>query len=255
MDQLIKLLEAAKKSGAEGVSAVFHVKWDFTVRVDFDKGELNGLDESGLRDSLAEKVDEMVGMFKTADAITIESLIEVQDAETGDDIELPADAGLVAVTPMCKKCGSWMHGDYCSDDTCTYSEWPQHVPLGEIEAETAASVRRRHSVVPRIRVNAEVHTDDQNVKVEFDAAPWFAQASDEDIMALHEIDWGGGEAADNVAEHFIGKHAGIDGLFDYLRAIRNGCAMGFECSVDDDDVFGWLEQNRPDLLVRCLKAG
>lgn len=31
--------------------------------------------------------------------------------------------------------------------------------------------------------------------------------------------------------------------------------MGFECTVEEDDAFGWLERNRPDLCNALVKAG
>lgn len=158
---------------------------------------------------------------------------------------------------VCKNCGSPMHGDYCSDDTCAYSEWPQRVPREELLNEPTPVLRERHNVVPRIRVCAEVHSDDYRVQAGFDAAPWFAQASDEAIVRLADAEWGTGEAADVVAEHFMKTHVRIAFMFDYLDTFPEGAAIGFECSVDPDSAKDWLKQNRPGLWarLRCAENG
>lgn len=41
------------------------------------------------------------------------------------------------------------------------------------------------------KIKAEVHTDDHIYEVNFDAEPWFAQASDKEILEVAECGWGG----------------------------------------------------------------
>src|SRR5579862_6158644 len=51
------------------------------------------------------------------------------------------------------------------------------------------------------KVAASCYSDDHVVEVKnFDATPWFAQASDEDLLALHDEGYGGDYTADSVAE-------------------------------------------------------
>ncbi|MBK4737893.1 hypothetical protein [Noviherbaspirillum pedocola] len=153
----------------------------------------------------------------------------------------------------CARCGSHMEGDYCSDEICPYSEWPQRVPLQELEAERADGLRKRYGVLPRVRVYAEVHDDSHFKKEEFDAAPWFAQATEEQIINLHGIGWKGDEPSDVVAEFFEKSNRGIADLFAFCRAThttRNH--VGFECSVDEDSAMDWLKLHRPGLWAQLV---
>lgn len=99
-------------------------------------------------------------------------------------------------------------------------------------------------------IRAEVHSDDHNCKVEFDATKWIEQASDEEILALVECGYRGDYPADVVAE-FYGDTV-TKPLFDYLGVIRNDPSKkdccGFECSVEPVDVRCWLDLNKHDLL-------
>lgn len=97
--------------------------------------------------------------------------------------------GADATPAVCGKCGTSLAGDYCADETCPYSEWPQHVPLSELQEMPADDLREKYAVLPRIRVPAEVHDDAFLNRIEFDAALWFAQATDRAIVHLHDIGW------------------------------------------------------------------
>lgn len=87
-------------------------------------------------------------------------------------------------------------------------------------------------------VKAEVHSDDYRVEIEFDAASWFAQATNDEILALAAIDWGGDYAADNVARFF--SDTTTKKLFDYS-------GLGFECHVNEKTAMKWLKLHRPNL--------
>jgi hypothetical protein len=104
---------------------------------------------------------------------------------------------------------------------------------------------------------AEVHSDDHVFEVEFDATPWFEQASNEAIVALADCEWGGDYAADAVADFFSESNEQISDLFTYLHTIRNLRSHkdmnGFECHVNSEDAYAWLEANRPG-LVAAVKA-
>lgn len=112
------------------------------------------------------------------------------------------------------------------------------------------------SVDPRIAllspgVQAEVHNDSHSMTVDFNAAAWFAQACDKDILELSKIGWRGDYAADAVAEYFESSNGDIAALFSYCRATHNTRRHeGFECSVNEDDAVKWLETHRPALLEK-----
>jgi hypothetical protein len=107
----------------------------------------------------------------------------------------------------------------------------------------------------KFAIKAEVHTDDHNYEVPFDAEDFFKTADAEDIVALKDCGWRGDYAADAVAQHFEGRTDGlqndeIDELFNYLARIggtRASC--GFEVSVDEDDARAWLALRRPEVLA------
>ena len=112
---------------------------------------------------------------------------------------------------------------------------------------------------------AEVHSDDRVFEVDFDATPWFRQASNDEIIALAEIGWGGDSEADEVAEFCEAGNNEITEMFSYLRRLsgrRNAC--GSECHVDEDSAMDWIRTNRPELASKiegtsekfeCSKCG
>lgn len=100
---------------------------------------------------------------------------------------------------------------------------------------------------PNNMIQAEVHSDDHVYGVDFNATPWFDQASDEEIESLLNCDFGGDYPADEVARHFDGQNQEITILLDYCRR-KDG--IGFECHVDVDDVGKWLAENRPNLYQK-----
>lgn len=92
-------------------------------------------------------------------------------------------------------------------------------------------------------VRATVTSDTTGAQVDFDAAPWFAQASDKDIRDLHAINWSHNYAADAVAEHFRKTNA--------IREILNE-GGGFECYVAEDGAMAWLQQHKITLWASLL---
>ena len=103
---------------------------------------------------------------------------------------------------------------------------------------------------PTVAIQAEAHSDDQAVRIKFDALAWFRESSAENILALANCGWGGDYPADAVVLHTQ------DGeqekrLFSYLTIHPK---MGFECHVNEDNAMAWLADNRPevhDLLQRA----
>lgn len=100
-------------------------------------------------------------------------------------------------------------------------------------------------------IDAETHSDDREFEIRFDAAPWFEQASDEEIIALAEIDWRGDEAADVIALFMEDRDERIADMFQYLRStsVRNRRnPPGFEVSIHVKLAVRWIAKNRPHLL-------
>lgn len=106
-------------------------------------------------------------------------------------------------------------------------------------------------------IDAEVHSDDHNVKVQFDAVDWFRHAQEPDLLKLHATGWGGDYAADAVAEHFNRDGYEVKKLFDYLAIIKDDPSKkdvnGFECHVNGEHAMWWLREHRKDMYDK-LKA-
>jgi hypothetical protein len=80
--------------------------------------------------------------------------------------------------------------------------------------------------------------------VNFDAVPWFEQASDEEISELAAKGWGGDYEADAVAE-FIDTPE--------IRAIIDKGA-GFEVHIDGPQAMVWLADNRTNLYEELAEV-
>jgi hypothetical protein len=106
--------------------------------------------------------------------------------------------------------------------------------------------KRQRPVIP-----AECHSDDHKVRARFDALPWFAQASDEDIRELAGCNWGGDYPADGVAQFLSGRHRRVARVFRYLSYrptfAYSGDRVGFECHVSGPAALRWLREHRPAL--------
>jgi hypothetical protein len=125
----------------------------------------------------------------------------------------------------------------------------KHLPSKPAEAvkDLMQARKRIKELIDEIEVpftvRAEVHSDDHMHEVAFDAVEWFQQASDEEIIALAKIEWGGDYEADEVAKHFEDENEGIEALMSYCCRSQN--AVGFECSVGSEDALKWLKEHRP----------
>jgi hypothetical protein len=92
-------------------------------------------------------------------------------------------------------------------------------------------------------IKAEVHDDNHQNKVNFDATPWFVGATDEEIQDLAECDWGGDYPADAVAEMIANVDPKVNNVLEFKSH-----DVGFECHVDGDSAIEWIKNNRPHLL-------
>ena len=97
-------------------------------------------------------------------------------------------------------------------------------------------------------VMIEVHTDDQAVRILMDARPWLAQATEKELIELSTIDYRGDYAADDIYHYLVSindKDANL--VANYLATsprMLNGDRVGFEVIADEDEVLGWLKENR-----------
>lgn len=103
----------------------------------------------------------------------------------------------------------------------------------------------------RFTIPAEVHSDDYVAESSFDAAPWFAQATDKQIRDLAACGWGGNYPADSVAEwfHDLKQSPEVSAVFDYIHLRRRVETIGFECHVDEEAALAWLAAKRPELAA------
>ncbi len=94
------------------------------------------------------------------------------------------------------------------------------------------------------RIRAGLRMDDVDLRVTFDAAPWFQAATDEQVQALADCGWSGDYPADEVAAGM--RHANNE--VDALLVLIEARGAGYECRVDPDDAVAWLNEHRPHLV-------
>ena len=127
------------------------------------------------------------------------------------------------------------------DSICAYPE---------LVGTSAEQLLQRYGAQRRVRVCAEVHDDLRQLEVQFDAAPWFARASEDEIRALRGIGWGGNYEADDVARFFEDRHPEIGALMLFCRT---ACRVGFECHIDENRAMQWLRLHRPQLWAQFVR--
>ena len=101
----------------------------------------------------------------------------------------------------------------------------------------------------RPEISAHAYSDDKLYEVTFNAAPWFAEADDEEILSLARCEWGGDYPADAVVHGMIDSFdsedvAQLSSMMDYVTRKKD---TGFECHVDEKDALAWLHMHRPAL--------
>jgi hypothetical protein len=132
-------------------------------------------------------------------------------------------------------------------------ELAEYLPPTRVNGEPYryALVRRLAHAASGPPVKAECHTDDHKYEVDFDAAPYFTAATDEEIRALARADWCSSSESDAVAEFCAEGQERLEQLFDYLSHAPtmplSDDHVGFECTVDEQDAIAWLKANRPAL--------
>jgi hypothetical protein len=96
-------------------------------------------------------------------------------------------------------------------------------------------------------IRARVWSDCHQYEADFDATPWFEQASPEALMALAGCDFGMDYPADEVAYFMAEKDDRVADLFGFLARVQiqpfSGEPNGFECQVDIDDARAWIREH------------
>ena len=104
-------------------------------------------------------------------------------------------------------------------------------------------------------IKAECHSDDRVREADFDAMPWFIQASAESIADLAACGWGGDYPADGVAQFMADHDESVLKMFQYLNLVSDQKdAPGFECHVDEADAMAWLRDNRRAVAMTLDKV-
>ena len=98
---------------------------------------------------------------------------------------------------------------------------------------------------PQRQIAAEAHTDDGMVRVTFDATSYFEQATDDELRALMECDFGYDYPADAVVYTLEQLSPALEFMVAYIRRLK----AGFECSVNADQANEWIRHNRPYLFA------
>jgi hypothetical protein len=99
-------------------------------------------------------------------------------------------------------------------------------------------------------IPAECHSDDYIIEAQFDAEPWFLQASDEEITQLARCEWRGDYPADAVAMFMADKSDLVGDVFKYVELVAHRKnSPGFECSVDPQAALNWIREHRPHLAA------
>lgn len=107
--------------------------------------------------------------------------------------------------------------------------------------------KRGIPIVSPMKIRTECHSDDDVMKVEFDAERYFKQASNEEIIELYKCGWRGDYPADVVAEFESEFNEELKKLFDYVSENHLMTGIGFECVVFEDDAIAWIRENKPSL--------
>lgn len=110
-----------------------------------------------------------------------------------------------------------------------------------------------------VPVKATVHSDDKEATATFDAAPWFEQATEDQLLDLAREEYKYDATSDAVAEFMAARLGEVKEVMDYV-AERNAKLKadgkeeeGFGCAVTEDDVLEWVEANRPYLLPKLAE--
>lgn len=158
------------------------------------------------------------------------------------------------------------HGNALEAVAAMYGAKSWNVLSSQLENVVAAEASSVEGALPTLsyivdgqeasaHVRAEVHSDDHRAEFCFDAGPWLFKASDEEILELAAIRWGGDEAADRVAMDMRQYDEDIEAVFTYVELANEvksmfDESMGFEVDLEEADALQFLRAFRYPLFVR-----
>ncbi|WP_341744656.1 hypothetical protein [Azonexus hydrophilus] len=245
--ELIKA-HAATRPG-QAIRVGFEVKWTFVSHLTLTREDLLSLTPERFtelfQEEVATTIQDMRGWSESAE---LSKIIEFSD-ECGNPIE-----SAPFVMHQCDNCSS----SYTEDELNEAKDLEMRVdaggemPSGECPQCGALCYPTE---VSNAMISATAHDDDYCYEVEFNAAPWFAQASEAEIIELHETGWMNDQPADEVARFCSSTHDGLKQMFAYAELAHTGDhPCGFECSVDKDEALAWLKACRTVIWAKILCA-
>ncbi|MBD2745695.1 hypothetical protein IC232_03200 [Microvirga sp. BT688] len=103
-------------------------------------------------------------------------------------------------------------------------------------------------------INASLRSNDGILKLSFDATPWFAKASDDEIFALATAGWGGSTATDELIRYIGSCNPQAASFLAEMKLPEppNGTAAPIKVNIEEAPAGGWLVENRPALAARIL---
>ncbi|MBA4071400.1 MAG: hypothetical protein C0497_06105 [Gemmatimonas sp.] len=108
----------------------------------------------------------------------------------------------------------------------------------------AANIRDVGS--PGLRIGASVCPDHLS-GADFNAVPWFAQASDDEILALSRGRWRNSSDSDAVAVFMATQDQRVAAVLDYARVVDAGTV----CEINAGEALAWLAIHRPTIARRA----
>lgn len=120
--------------------------------------------------------------------------------------------------------------------------------------ELIAIVETEEREEPKDHIKAWAHSDDHVFEAQFNAAPWFKQATDDDLLALAREGFGYDYKADEIARWESEDNPEVAAIFIYLEKLAGTRrSQGFECRVDRTDAMAWIAKHRPALHEKIVK--
>lgn len=102
-------------------------------------------------------------------------------------------------------------------------------------------------------IKARIYSDDHRLEKTFNAIEWFEQASEKQIIALAECNFGGDYPADAVGIFMAAKSKDVEDVFTYIKIlVGSKDAPGFEVHVDVNDGLAWIEENFEELYAKII---
>lgn len=107
-------------------------------------------------------------------------------------------------------------------------------------------------------IRAEAHSDDRAVEVSFDATPYFEKvAGDLEILNIIKCGFRGDYPTDCIAQNYPDNGSETDRklkeMFKYVEIAGRVRDMGFEVSVEEEDLLKWIRHNRTSLMPMIIK--